>query len=73
MGQEANPQVTVTGEGLYDKSWTAYSSDATVAEVKPDGKITAIKKGTATITYRSTGDPTLTGTVTVTVKGVDEP
>lgn len=73
VGQEANPQVTVTGEGLYDKSWTAYSSDATVAEVKPDGKITAIKKGTATITYRSAGDPTLTGTVTVTVKNVDEP
>ena len=67
VNQEANPQITVTGTGKFDKTWTAYSSAANIADVKPDGKITAKAVGNATITYRSTGDPTKTATVAVTV------
>lgn len=67
VGQESYPQVTVEGTGPYDKGYVAFSSDATKAEVKPDGRIVAIAVGTATITYRSTGDPTKTATVAVTV------
>lgn len=67
VGQEAYPQVTVEGTGPYDKGYVAFSSDATKAEVKPDGRIVAIAEGTATITYRSIGDPTKTATVAVTV------
>lgn len=67
VGQESYPQVTVEGTGPYDKGFVAFSSDTTKAEVKPDGRIVAIAVGTATITYRSIGDPTKTATVTVTV------
>lgn len=67
VGQESYPQVTVEGTGPYDKGYVAFSSDATKAEVKPDGRIVAIAVGTATITYRSIGDPTKTATVAVTV------
>lgn len=69
VGQEAYPQVTVEGTGPYDKGYVAFSSDATKAEVKPDGRIVAVAVTTApvTITYRSIGDPTKTATVSVTV------
>ena len=69
VGQEAYPTVTVKGTGPYDKGYVAFSSDATKAEVKPDGRIVAIAVTTApvTITYRSIGDPTKTATVSVTV------
>ena len=69
VGQEAYPTVTVEGTGAYDKGYVAFSSDATKAEVKPDGRIVAVAQTTApvTITYRSIGDPTKTATVAVTV------
>lgn len=67
VGQEAMPEVHIAGTGKFDKSYMAASSDATKAAVMPDGKITAIAAGSATITYKSIGDPTKTATVQVTV------
>ena len=67
VGQQARPQVTVTGQGKFDKGWTAMSSDVTKASVNESGVITGMAAGTATITYKSVGDPTKTATVTVTV------
>lgn len=67
VGQEAVPQVTVEGTGAFDKGYSAFSSDATKARVNSDGKVTAVAEGTATITYRSLGDPAKTATIAVTV------
>ena len=69
VGQEAYPTVKVEGHGAFDKGYVAFSSDATKAEVKPDGRIVGVAATTApvTITYRSIGDPTKTATVAVTV------
>ena len=67
VGQEAYVNVKVDGTGAFDKGWSAFSSDATKAEVMPDGKVRGIAAGTATITFRSLGDPTKTATVTVNV------
>ena len=67
VGQEAYVAVKVEGTGAFDKGWSAFSSDATKAEVMPDGKVRGIAAGTATITFRSLGDPTKTDTVTVNV------
>lgn len=67
VGQQARPQITVTGTGSFDKGWTAMSSDVTVATVSDTGVITGVKAGSATITVKSVGDPTKTATVTVTV------
>ena len=67
-GEQVNPVVTVKGEGSYDKGWTLFSSDSTIASVTSDGTITGKSAGTATITYRSTGDSSKTAKCTVTVK-----
>lgn len=67
VGQEAYVNVKVEGTGAFDKGWSAFSSDATKAEVMPDGKVRGIAAGTATITFRSLGDPAKTDTVTVNV------
>lgn len=67
VGQQATPDVTVTGTGKFDKDYTAMSSNTNVAFVNPDGRITGRGAGTATITYKSVGDPTKTAIVTVTV------
>jgi len=69
VGQEAYPTVTVEGTGPYDKGYVAFSSDATKAEVMADGRVRAIADGTATITFKSIGDPTKTATLAVTVTG----
>ncbi len=67
IGEQINPIVTVTGVGAFDKGWNIFSSDANVASVTPDGKITGVAAGTAMITYRATGNTSETATVTVTV------
>ena len=67
VGQEAYVNVKVEGTGAFDKGWSAFSSDANKAEVMPDGKVRGIAAGTATITFRSLGDPAKTDTVTVNV------
>lgn len=73
VGQESYPTVKVEGTGAFDKGYVAFSSDATKAEVKPDGRIVAKAVTTApvTITYRSIGDPAKTATVAVTVTAAD--
>lgn len=67
VGQQANPKVTVKGNGKFDKGWTAMSNDTGKATINSDGVITGIDAGSATITYKSIGDPTKTATVNVTV------
>lgn len=67
VGQQARPQVTVKGLGSFDKTWTAASSNVGVAKVETNGVITGVSAGTATITYKSNGDPTKTSPVTITV------
>lgn len=67
VNQQAAPVATVTGTGRFDKDYTVMSSNTAVATVSPSGRITGVSAGTATITYRSVGDPTKTATVTVTV------
>jgi uncharacterized protein YjdB len=64
---QAWPTVNVAGTGNYDNGWTAESSDSAVASVSPDGVVTGVSSGSATITFTSTGDSTKTGTMTVTV------
>lgn len=67
VGSTSTPVISVVGVGAVDKSWTAVSSDQTVATVSSAGVITGIAEGTATITYASVFDPTKVETVTVTV------
>ena len=66
-GMNGYPAVTVAGTGKFDKGWTAVSGTPAVATVSPDGVITAVAAGSATITFTSTGDSTKTDTVEVTV------
>lgn len=70
VGQQASPSITVSGEGRFNKTWTAMSSNANVASVSDTGVITGVSAGSATITYKSNGDPTKTATVKVTVTAV---
>ena len=67
VDEQASPVVTITGTGNFDKGFTAMSSNAGVAKVDADGTITGVAAGSATITYRSTGDTQKTDTVAVTV------
>lgn len=66
-GEQATPVITVTGTGEFDKGYTAMSSNEGIAAVSANGTITGRAVGSATITYRSAGDPQKTATVTVTV------
>lgn len=67
VGQQSAPRVVVSGNGKFDKGWTAMSSDTSKATIASNGVITGVAVGTATITYKSIGDPTKTATVDVTV------
>lgn len=67
VGMQAWPSVTVKGTGRYDRGWTAESSDDDVATVSPDGVITGVYQGSATITFKSVGNPSKTSTIAVTV------
>ena len=58
---------TVKPDNATDKTVTWTSSDATVATVDNTGKVTAVKKGTATITAKA-GDKSATCTVNVKEK-----
>ena len=50
-----------------------YSDDATVATVSPEGVVTAIGKGTCTITVETLGTPSVKATLKVTVTVDEEP
>lgn len=66
VGQQASPVVEVTGEGEFDQSYTAFSSNTAVATYA-NGQITGVSAGTATITFRANGDTSKTAVVNVTV------
>ena len=66
VGGTSTLVATVLPENATDKSVTWSSSNTSVATVDANGKVTAVGKGTATITAK-VGDKTATCTVTVTV------
>ena len=66
-GDEATLAATVAPEEATDKTVKWTSSDETVATVDADGKVTAVKAGTATITA-TTNDGGMTATCAVTVE-----
>lgn len=68
--QQTSPQVTIVGEGAYDRGWTAVSSAPETANIDGNGVIRGIAAGTATITYTAVGDESKTATVTVTVEAL---
>jgi hypothetical protein len=68
VGQSAVLLATVRPEDAADKTVTWTSSDASVATVDGEGRVTAVAPGTATITADASG---WTATCIVTVKNID--
>ncbi|HAQ4408831.1 Ig-like domain-containing protein [Enterococcus faecium] len=67
VGATETLSATVSPETATDKSVKFTSSDETIATVTPvQGKVTAVKAGTATITATTSNDKTATCKVTVT-------
>lgn len=67
VGATETLSATVSPETAIDKSVKFTSSDETIATVTPvQGKVTAVKAGTATITATTSNDKTATCEVTVT-------
>ncbi|HFN9826025.1 TPA: Ig domain-containing protein [Enterococcus faecium] len=67
VGATETLSATVSPETATDKSVKFTSSDETIAVVTPvQGKVTAVKAGTATITATTSNDKTATCEVTVT-------
>ncbi|MBO4768891.1 MAG: Ig domain-containing protein, partial [Bacteroidales bacterium] len=69
VNETGNLAATVLPENATDKSVTWSSSNASVASVDADGKVTGVAAGTATITATTT-DGGKTATCAVTVKDV---
>lgn len=65
--QTAQPIVSVTGKGNFDKGWTATSSAPAIATVDSNGVIHGVAAGTANVTYKAYGDATKIAVVAVTV------
>lgn len=70
VGGTVSLTATVTPEDATDKTVRWASSDETIATVDENGKVTALKEGTVTITA-TCGDQSATCTVTVTGAGTD--
>ena len=66
-GKTATLTATVTPENATNKAVTWKSSDDTIATVDNNGKVTAVKEGTATITATATDGSGVYATCTVTV------
>ena len=71
-GETAELVATVTPDDADNKNVTWSSSDESIATVDQNGKVTAIKEGTAIITV-TTEDGGKTATCTVTVTAKEEP
>ena len=70
VGETVTLSATVNPSNASDKTVTWYSSDASIATVE-EGKITALKLGTATITAKA-GDKTASCTVKVLSDALDD-
>ena len=68
---QLSAEVKVTGDAAKTVAWK--SSDAKVATVDKDGKVTAVAEGTAIITATSTADPSKSASVEVTVTKPETP
>ena len=69
-GESETLTATVKPDNATDKSVTWSTSDASIATVDQNGKVTAVKEGTATITAKA-GDKSATCTVTVSSDGMN--
>lgn len=67
VGQTDNLVATITPDNATNKNVTWSSSDTTVATVDSNGKVTAIKAGTANVTATTTDGSNLSATCAVTV------
>ena len=70
VGETLTLVVTVAPEDASDKTVTFSSSDTSIATVGQDGKVMAVKAGSATITVTAGGK---TAVCTVTVEAAEEP
>jgi uncharacterized repeat protein (TIGR01451 family) len=71
VGQTDNLIATVTPDNAVNKNVTWSSSDPSIATVDSNGKVTAIKEGTVTMTATTADGLTATCAVTVTPKGIE--
>lgn len=70
IGKTASLTATVAPTNASNKSLTWSSDNEKVAKVSSDGKVTAVAKGTATITARSIDGSNIKATAVITVKEV---
>lgn len=70
IGKTASLTATVAPTNASNKSLTWSSDNEKVAKVSSDGKVTAVGKGTATITARSIDGSNIKATAVITVKEV---
>ena len=73
VGNSEKLTATVEPNDATNKNVTWTSSDTSVATVAPDGTVTAVKAGTATITATAEGDNSKFAACTVTVTGGTTP
>ena len=72
VGESEKLEITISPDNATDKTVAWSSSDESVVTVDENGKITAIKAGTATITVTTSNGLTATCTITVTAAGTGD-
>ena len=73
VGEKETLSVSVLPDNAYDKTYTWSSSDNSVATVDENGKVTAVAKGTATITATANDDSGVSSSCQVSVRSVRNP